>query len=101
MVSRREISQIFSRGTYASIQGINGEDLLGEGEAAGDAKYILCLARDTANETDGIQLGVCFFDMSTLKCYIGNYVDGPSLSRLRSLLSSTRPLELVYEKAQL
>lgn len=39
--------------------------------------------------------------MSTLKCYIGNLTDGPSLSRLRSLLSSTRPLELVYEKAQL
>lgn len=42
-------------------------------------------------------IGVCYFDISTFKCYIGNFDDNANYNTLRTTLSKIRPLELVYD----
>lgn len=42
--------------------------------------------------------GVCFFDISISKCYIGCFSDDSAYSILRTTLAQIRPVEVIIEK---
>jgi DNA mismatch repair ATPase MutS len=101
-VSRREIVQIISRGTLTMVEDDQAESF------GSDSRYVLTvfpnvenLATDKADDDskqEGFEIGVCFFDITTLQCNIGSFVDGASFVKLRNLMSQIKPLEIVYEK---
>lgn len=45
-----------------------------------------------------IEVGVCYFDVTTFKCYLGSFEDNHLYSTLRTVITKIRPLELVFEK---
>ena len=56
-----------------------------------EAKYILSIKRY------GNEFGVTFFDVTTLKLFVGQFSDDESMSSLRTLVSQIRPVEVVHE----
>lgn len=42
-------------------------------------------------------IGVCFFDVTTLKIYVGQFQDDEQLSKLRTLVCQIRPVEVLHE----
>ena len=43
------------------------------------------------------EIGVCFFDVTTLKIYVGQFKDDEQLSKLRTLICQIRPAEILHE----
>jgi DNA mismatch repair ATPase MutS len=57
-----------------------------------EQKFMLAFARF------GSDIGVCFFDCTTLQIYLGQFEDDESLSALRTLSSQIRPVEIIHER---
>lgn len=56
-----------------------------------EPKFVLAV-RKHANE-----IGVCFFDVTTLQVHVGQITDDEQLSTLRTLVAKIRPVEVLYE----
>ena len=76
----RAISTMVTKGTYK------------QGEQTYQSKYVLAL------KTHGRELGVCFFDVTTLQIFIGQFEDDENMSALRTLVCQIRPVEVVHER---
>ena len=61
---KREVAQIFTKGTHFKFN-VDPENLLGEY----DTKHVLSFYNR------GTKFGYCYFDMSTLKFYLGAFHD--------------------------
>lgn len=46
----------------------------------------------------GNELGVTFFDLATLRFYVGQFSDDEPLSNLRTLICQIRPVEVIFER---
>ena len=57
-----------------------------------EPKFVLSVKK-YANE-----IGVTFFDVQTLKIYIGQFIDDEALSNFRTLLCQIRPVEVIHER---
>ena len=91
----RDIQEMVTRGTFqASAQGAIKEDpSMIKGY---EPKYILSYKKM------GQDIGVAFFDVTTLKIYIGEFKEeDESLSYFRTLICQIRPVEIVQEKEQM
>lgn len=82
LVAEREITQIFSKGTYNNIS-----------KDAYEQQYVMAICKNDKNN-----FGICYFDISTFKCYLGSFDDSPNCSMLRTVLSQVRPVEVIYDK---
>ena len=92
-VVNREIDKIYTKATYLSKYDENS--ILGDTEVSSsslDAKYILFYIY----EEDENQFGFTYFDTTTLKFYLGQFKDDSLKSKFRTLITSTRPLEVVW-----
>lgn len=69
---RREVAQIYTKGTHYNMTGKVNEY---------DTKYVMALYQrpDTTN------FGYCYFDMSTLKFHLGHFEDDFTLKGFRTL----------------
>lgn len=81
---KREVAQIFTKGTHFKLTD-DPTALLGEYET----KHVLSFYNR------GTKFGYCYFDMSTLKFYLGSFQDDFTLKQFRTLVMQTRPVEFV------
>lgn len=99
-VSRREISQIFSRGTF--VPQIEDTEI----DFGSESRTVICItalensinaatASTTEIEKGIIELGICYFDLSCLTCTVGILEDNVALTKLRAILNQTKPIEVV------
>mmetsp|Transcript_23225 Transcript_23225/g.31656 ORF Transcript_23225/g.31656 Transcript_23225/m.31656 type:complete len:96 (-) Transcript_23225:242-529(-) len=44
------------------------------------------------------EFGVTFFDVTTLKIYIGTFKDDDTMSSFRTLICQIRPVEVIFER---
>jgi len=51
-----------------------------------------------AFKKEGDTIGVTFFDVATLKVYVGQFADDDHYSKLRTLVCQIRPVEVIHEK---
>ena len=68
----REIAQIFTKGTHFNMTAEGAQYDY-------DTKYVLAFFQQ------GNSFGYCYFDMSTLKFYLGSFDDDFTLKRFRTL----------------
>ena len=80
----REVAQIYTKGTHFKLIA-DKNTLLGEYET----KHVLTFYNRGQN------FGYCYFDMSTLKFYMGAFKDDFTLKQFRTLIMQTRPVEFV------
>mmetsp|Transcript_106378 Transcript_106378/g.147315 ORF Transcript_106378/g.147315 Transcript_106378/m.147315 type:complete len:114 (+) Transcript_106378:138-479(+) len=71
----REVANIYTKGTYFKM-----DDKDQTGMSDFDTKYILSYRQE------GVRFGYCYFDMSTLKFYIGTFRDDFTLKSFRTLI---------------
>jgi DNA mismatch repair ATPase MutS len=57
-----------------------------------EARFILSFRTNGAG-----QFGVCYFDITTLQFYIGEFTDNPMLTKYRTLVTRTHPVEVLYD----
>jgi len=57
-----------------------------------EPRYVLALKRH------GLEIGVTFFDIVTLKFYVGQFKDDEPLSNFRTLVCQIRPVEVLVER---
>lgn len=81
---KREICNVLTKGTFI--------DSKTRGEDAYEPRYVLALKRS------GNILGVTFFDVSTLKFFIGQFLDDEVFSSFRTLICQIRPIEVLHER---
>jgi DNA mismatch repair ATPase MutS len=81
---KREVAHIFTKGTHFKLD-FDQKTALGDY----DTKYVLSFYQ--TNTT----FGYCYFDMSTLKFYLGQFEDDFTLKQFRTLVMQTRPVEFV------
>lgn len=72
---------MYTKGTYTDTS-----------KGSYEPNYVLAIKKD------GDNYGICFFDISTFKCYLGSFVDDSCQSILRTTLTQVRPVEVVIEK---
>ena len=82
---KREVSQIFTKGTHFKMIS-DPKNLIGNEY---DTKYVL------AYYNVETRFGYCYFDMSTLKFYLGTFDDDFTLKQFRTLIMQTRPVEFI------
>ena len=80
----REVANIFTKGTHFKLT-VDPKNLMSEYET----KHVL------AFYNTGVKFGYCYFDMSTLKFYLGAFKDDFTLKQFRTLVMQTRPVEFV------
>ena len=80
----REVAHIYTKGTHFKLT-VDPKNLLGEYET----KHVLAFYNKDTN------YGYCYFDMSTLKFYMGAFKDDFTLKQFRTLVMQTRPVEFV------
>jgi DNA mismatch repair ATPase MutS len=52
------------------------------------------------NEVGGENnIGICYFDLTTFKCYLGSFIDNENSSTLRTCISKIRPVEIIYDES--
>jgi DNA mismatch repair ATPase MutS len=85
-VVKRELFGIYSKGTFVST------DPEVQSKTNFEANYVLAINKELAN------ICVCYFDVSTMQCYMGQFVDDTCYSNLRTLISQIRPVEVIYER---
>lgn len=73
---KREVAQIFTKGTHFNLD-FDSKTTLGDY----DTKYVLSY-HQTATK-----FGFCYFDMSTLKFYLGQFEDDFTLKQFRTLVT--------------
>ena len=65
-----------------------------------EAQYVMSLSRIDGG--DGVNImGICYFDISTFKCFLGSFTDDDSNSILRTAIAKIRPVEIIYDKDQM
>ena len=74
--------QVYSKGTF-----MGGDKL-----STYDPNYVMALKKS------GAHIAISFFDISTNKCFIGQFEDDPTYSVLRTVIAQIRPVEIVLEK---
>ena len=79
-VVKREIFGIFTKGTH--VGGVQGYE----------PSFVMAIQKE------GSIIAVCYFDISTSSCALGQFEDDLSFSALRTLLSQVRPVEVIIEK---
>lgn len=79
----REIVNIYTKGLFHSSLNSTYE-----------ARYILAFKTECNSE----KVGITFFDISTLKFYIGEIDDDESKTNFRTLATQIRPVEVLYDK---
>ena len=47
---------------------------------------------------ENYNIGVCYFDISTFKCYLGSFDDSINYATLRTVITQIRPVEIIYDK---
>lgn len=57
-----------------------------------DPNYVLALKKN------GAHIAISFFDISTNKCFIGQFEDDATYSMLRTVVAQIRPVEIILEK---
>lgn len=77
---KREICNMVTKGTFK------------DANAGYEPKYVLAVKRYNK------EIGVAFFDVATLKFFVGQFADDDQLSSLRTLLCQIRPVEVVHER---
>ena len=78
----RDICEVYSKGTIES--------------ASFEQNYVLALFSTAPSTT----LCVCFFDLSTYNCHLGQFQDDPNTySQLRTTLAQIRPSEVLTPKS--
>eukprot|EP00347_Sterkiella_histriomuscorum_P021958 403332180 len=80
---KREIFSMVTKGTFKD----NNQSVAGY-----EPKFVLSVKRY------GSELGVTFFDVQTLKIYVGQFTDDEALSNFRTLLCQIRPIEVIHER---
>ena len=53
------------------------------------------------NQADGNNVGICYFDVSTFKCYLGSFEDTATYTTLRTAITKIRPVEIIYDQFQI
>ena len=86
LITNREISQIYTKGTFNDIDKDNYEP-----------QFVMSLSLDKSQDAK-IEVGVCYFDVTTFKCYLGSFEDNYLYSTLRTVITKIRPVELVFDK---
>ena len=71
---------MYSKGTFVST------DPEVHSKANYEQNFVLTLRKELA------AIAVCYFDVSTMQCYLGQFEDDTCFSTLRTLLSQIRPL---------
>ena len=79
---KREVQHIFTVGTHFKL---DLKAALGDY----DTKYVLSFHQTVT------RFGFCYFDMSTLKFYVGQFNDDFTLKGFRTLIMQTRPVEIL------
>ena len=80
----RDLCNVFSKGTYFDVN-----------DGSYEAKWVLAFSSDFDNN-----IGVAFFDITTLKFYIGQFKDNQMCGKFRTLAMQLRPTEILYDKSQ-
>ena len=78
----REVWNIISKGTF-----------INPFKTSYDARWVFVFSSDFQRN-----IGVVFFDLSTLKLNIGQFQDDESYNKFRTLCSQLRPIEIIYNK---
>jgi DNA mismatch repair ATPase MutS len=76
----RELCNVVSKGTFKPP------------DQSYEPRYVLALRKF------GNQVGVCFFDVTTLEIKVGQFVDNEQMSKLRTLVCQIRPIEVLHER---
>ena len=79
----RKLYAIYTSGTYFNVE-----------QMEPDPRYILSLESD-----GGCTYGVVFFDVTTLHFHVEQFEDDEALTRIRTLIMSMRPVEVICERA--
>lgn len=80
----REVANVFTIGTHFKLN-VDLKKMMSDYET----KHVL------AYYNTGTKFGYCYFDMSTLKFYLGAFNDDFTLKQFRTLVMQTRPVEFV------
>lgn len=56
----------------------------------------MAIARNDADGSNNI--GVCYFDVTTFKCYLGSFEDNNDCTTLRTVIAKVRPVEIIYDQ---
>ncbi|CAM6117172.1 unnamed protein product [Calypogeia fissa] len=98
-VVRREVCAILTKGTI-----VDGEML----ETSPDAAYLMSITEmapahqeNSVSPENSATMGVCFVDTSTSHIMLSQFDDDAARSRLRSVLSELRPVELIKPRGVL
>lgn len=86
LVTNRIIHNIFTKGTFNDVS-----------KDSYEPQFVMALswcAMD--NDTDNT-MGICYFDMSTFKCYLGSFNDTDNNQTLRTIIAKIRPVEIIYD----
>jgi len=83
-VSKRIINGIYSKGTYNNVE-----------RPSYEPQYVMAISRNEENGNNN--LGVCYFDVSTFKLYLGSFTDNSICNTLRTIITKIRPLEIIYD----
>ena len=81
---KREVSQIFTKGTHFKLD-FDQKKALGDY----DTKHVLAYYQTQT------KFGFCYFDMSTLSFYVGQFEDDFTLKQFRTLVMQIRPVEFI------
>ncbi|CAI2370987.1 unnamed protein product [Moneuplotes crassus] len=81
-VVMREICNIYSKGTF-----------INPFKTSYDSRWVLAFTSDFERN-----IGVVFFDISTLKLNVGQFKDDEMYNKFRMLCSQLRPIEIIYDK---
>ncbi|CAI2370907.1 unnamed protein product [Moneuplotes crassus] len=80
----REVCNVYTKGTFNDVNDVSYE-----------AKWVLAFSSDFENN-----IGVAFFDITTLKFFIGQFEDNHMYGKFRTLAMELRPAEILYDKSQ-
>ena len=78
---KREICNVVTKGTYKDPNNHGYEP-----------RFVLAIKRH------GQEIGICFFDVTTLKFYVGQFTDDEPMSNFRTLICQIRPVEVIHER---
>ena len=80
----RDIFQVLTRGTYTENPGLTY-----------NSQFCLCLYEHDDN------VGLAYFDTTTYEFYVGEFKDDENKNNLRTILTKTKPAEVIYYKKYL
>lgn len=80
----RDLCNVYSKGTYFDVN-----------DGSYEPKWVLSFSTDF-----DYNVGVAFFDITTLKFQVGQFKDNQMFGNFRTLAMQLRPTEIIYDKAQ-